>query len=251
MTRFQVWLNGISLQDVAPSIRITDVRELAPDQRIATAARASGDGMRLLHRARQSLSVAVDFTIREYSPARRKAALAAVLGWASQGGWLTLGDRPGQRLHVTAESLPHMESALGWTEELSLGFTAYESPYWEEIAPTRFPAGRKILLPGNAPTAPADFLWTAPGGSISLRIETPLSCMLLDGLPTVSGQQLALTHAAGVPVITLDGQDVLAYRTPDSSDDLLLPCGEASTVAVFCNGVSVGDCTVTARGRWL
>lgn len=251
MTRFQVWLNGMSLQDVDPSIRITDVQELAPNQLTVTASRAGGDGLRLLHRTRQSLSVTVRFTIREYSPARRKAALTAVLAWARQGGWLTLGDRPGQRLHVAADTLPYLESALGWTKELFLGFTAYESPYWEENASTLFPAGRKVLLPGNAPSAPADFRWIVPGGSVDLRIETPLSCIHLDGLSTVSGQTLALTHTAGLPVITLDGKDMLAWRTPDSSDDLLLPCGEASTVAVSCNGAAVDDCTVTARGRWL
>lgn len=251
MTPYQVWLNGLSLQDVNPSIRITDVQELAPSQLTTTAAMAAGDGLRLLRHARQSLSVAVCLTIREYSMTRRKEALAAVLAWARPGGWLTLGDRPGQRLNVVAQVLPSLQSAMRWTDALTLRFTAYEVPFWEESIPTHILPGRRIHLPGNGPAAPVDFCWTAPGGSVSLRVQTPLSCIQLDSLPTAAGQKLMLTHAGGVPIITLDGKDVLAYRTADSSDDLLLPSGETSTVEVTANGAPTQGFTLTARGRWL
>lgn len=251
MTPYQVWLNGLSLQDVDPSIRITDVQELAPSQLTATAPMAEGDGLRLLRRARQSLSVAVCLTIREYSMARRKAALAAVLAWAHPGGWLTLGDRPDQRLNVVAETLPTLQSSLRWTETLTLRFTAYETPFWEETIPTHILPDRRVHLPGNGPAAPVDFCWTTPGGNVSLCVQTPLSRIQLDDLPTGAGQKLMLTHTEGVPVLTLDGKDVLAYRTAESSDDLLLPSGKISTVEVTVNGASVQSFTLTARGRWL
>lgn len=251
MTQYQVWLNGLSLQDVDPSIRITDVQELAPSQLTATTAMAMGDGLRLLRRNRQSMSVAVCLIIREYSMSRRKAALAAVLAWARQGGWLSLGDRPGQRLNVIADALPSLTSALRWTEILTLRFTAYEAPFWEEAAPTCILPGRKVHLPGNGPAAPVDFCWETPGGNVSLCIQTPLSRIHLDSLPTSPGQQLGMAHMGGVPIITLDGKDMLVYRTADSSDDLLLASGETSIVEATANGAPIQNITLMARGRWL
>lgn len=244
MSRYDVWLNGRALHGLDPCLCITDMQELPPQQLLTTAARALGDGVHVLRQARQRLSVEVRFVIRAYAPARRKAVLQLVQAWAGSGGVLTLGDRPGQQLKVIVQELPQLQSALRWTEELSLTFTACQCPYWEQRIPTQFTPGA-VTLPGNGPNAPVDFQWTSPGGVASFRAETPLSRLVLE-LPTTTGQVLTLTHQAGVPVMALDGVDVLPYRTPDSSDDLLLPCGCASTISV-----TEGDCTLWARGRWL
>lgn len=244
MSRHQVWLNGQALHSLHPAIRITDVLEPAPHQLLTTAARAAGNGVHILRQARQSLSVEVRFVIREYAPARRKAVLQAVQAWASPGGILTLGDRPGQQLCVIAQELPCLQSALAWADTLSLCFTACQSPYWEQALPTVFAPG-PVVLPGNGPAAPVDLRWVSPGGQAAFLAETPLSRIHLN-LPTARGQVLTITHRAGVPVITLDGQDVLFSRTPDSSDDLLLPCGVPGSISV-----TPGECTLEARGRWL
>lgn len=244
MSRYQVWLNGLALHSLDPAIRITDVQELVPQQLLTTAARAAGDGLHILRQSRQSLCVEVRFVIREYRVEKRKALLQAVQSWACHGGALFLGDRPGQQLRVVMQEPPHLQSALRWTEELSLCFAAFQSPYWEQITPACFPAGQ-VTLPGNGPPAPVDFRWTAASSLESFSVETPVSRMHLN-LSIAPGQVLTLTHTASVPVITLDGQDVLTCRTLDSSDDLLLPCGIPSTV-----DISSGQCTFSARGRWL
>lgn len=249
MTRHQVWLNGRALHSMNPAIRITDVQELPPVQFVSALQRASGDGMHLLRQARQSLSVEVRFVIREYATEKRMAALQQVLTWAQPGGILTLGDRPRQRLLVTAAQLPTLQSALRWTEELSLLFTAYHGPYWEDAFPTSFTPGT-LRLPGNGPAASVDFRWLTLGGSVQFCAETPLSRLCLN-LSCAENQELLLTHLNGIPLLTLNGQDVLACRTPDSSDDLLLPCGTACTVRITANGQPAEGCTLSARGRWL
>lgn len=244
MFRHQVWLNGQALHRIDPAICITDVQELPPKQLLTTAARAAGDGLYMLRQARQSLSVEVRLVIREYAVEKRKALLQAVQAWVAAGGALALGDRPGQQLNVFLQEPPCLQSALRWTEEIALRFTACQSPYWEQASPTCFSPG-EITLPGNGPAAPVDLCWTAPGGQVTFCAETPITRLSLN-LSTAKGQQLVLAHRAGVPVITLSGQDVLSFRTPDSSDDLLLPCGTPSTVSI-----TQGECTLSARGRWL
>ena len=79
-TRYEVYLDGTPLSAVDPAILVTDVEECAPREALLSAAYARGHGTHLLSRRRESLSVRVSFMIREYDPARRKAA-AALRRW--------------------------------------------------------------------------------------------------------------------------------------------------------------------------
>lgn len=252
MTRYHVWLNGLGLQDIDPAIFITDVQEHAPEPLLTTAPRAQGDGLHILRRSRQSLSVAVRFAVREYQPARRSAILQKIRAWALQGGSLTTGDRPGQRLCVDPAELPSAHSTLRWTEELTLLFTARSLPYWEEASPTQAITPATLMLPGDAPSAPMELHWCCTAtAAVVLTITTPLSTMTFIDLPAVTGQELVITHASGVLTAFIGETDVLPCRTPESSDDLLLPCGVASAVTVTVDGAAAQGCTVSARGRWL
>jgi len=253
MTRYQVWLDGLGLQDVHPAIRVLDVQEETPSRQFTTASRALGDGQFVTRRSRNSLSITVRFAIREYSPARRKAIMQDIRAWA-QGRWLSLGDRPGQRLLVEAETLPAVQSALKWTDACSVSFIACASPYWEEAIPV--PAGQAspvITPPGDAPCCPLDLRWKcgSTSGKITLSVTTPLSSIVFSDLPINTGQELIISHENGFLSATVNGADVLACRTPQSSDDLLLNCRKANAVTVSVTGASTGDYTLSARGRWL
>lgn len=252
MTRYNVWLNGLGLQDIDPAIHITDVQEHAPEPLLTTAVRALGDGLHTLRRTRQSLSVAVRFAVREYQPARRSAILQRIRAWALQGGSLSIGNRPGQRLMVDPAALPTSHSALRWTEELTLLFTARTTPYWEEAYPTQASAPATLVLPGDAPAAPMELRWCCTSSaSVDLTITTPLTSMTFRELPALIGKELVISHEAGVLTAFIGETDVLPFRTPESSDDLLLPCGVSSLVSVQVNGADAQGCTVAARGRWL
>ena len=250
MTRYKVWLDQQGLQDLDPAIHIIDLQEQPPSQLLSTAARAQGDCVFLARRTRQSLSVTVRFAIREPRPARRQAILQKVRTWA-QGSYLSTGDRPQQRLKVQAENLPTLSSALQWTDALSITFTAYEAPFWEDAQPTTS-ATSTLYLPGDAPAAPVDMRWVCSSNTpAEVTIATPLSSITFRDLPLKAGQELVISHESGVLTATIDGADVLPSRTPESSDDLLLPCGQTSTVTVTADGVEASGCIFSARGRWL
>lgn len=253
MTRYNVWLDQLGLQDIDPAIYITDVQEQPSSQLFTTAARAGGDGLFLTRRARQSLSVTVCFAIRETRPERRQAILQKVRAWAQQGSYLSTSDRPHQRLRVEPEVLPALQSALKWTEALSLTFTAYTAPYWEEDVPATATSAHPMLtLPGDAASAPLDLRWPCTATETgTLTITTPMSGITFQDVPLAAGQELIISHESGWLTATLGGVDVLPFRTPDSSDDLLLPCGQTSTVSFTLNGAAAEGCTFSARGRWL
>ncbi|MBQ8312612.1 MAG: hypothetical protein IJX84_05345 [Clostridia bacterium] len=249
MTRYKVWLDQQGLQDLDPAIHIIDLQEQPPSQLLSTAARAQGDGVFLARRTRQSLSVTVRFAIREPRPARRQAILQKVRTWA-QGSYLSTGDRPQQRLKVQAENLPTLSSALKWTDALSITFTAYEAPFWEDAQPTS--ATSTLYLPGDAPPAPLDMRWVCSSNApAEVTIATPLSSITFRDLPLKAGQELVISHESGTLTATIDGADVLPHRTPESSDDLLLPCGQISTVTVTADSTTTSGCIFSARGRWL
>lgn len=252
MTRFRIWLDGLGLQDIDPSIRIIDVQEHTPQQAQTTAAKAAGDGLHVLHRRRESLSVEIRFAIRDQHPDRRSAILQKVKAWASQGGSLSVSHRPGLRLMVIPGQLSNF-SSLRWTENLALTFTACHVPYWEDAHPTQATVSPAALfLPGDAPAAPMDLRWRSSlSGQLALTITTPLSSITFRNVQVTADQELLISHDAGVLTATLDGTDLLPHRTPESSDDLLLPCGQTSTVSVTANGEAVQGCTLIARGRWL
>lgn len=252
MTRFRIWLDGLGLQDIDPSIHIIDVQEHTPQQALATAARAVGDGLHVLRRSRESLSVAICFAIREQRPSRRSAILQKIKAWSRQGGSLTVSHRPGLRLMVAPGQLSNF-SSLRWTETLTLTFTARRVPYWEDAHPTQATASpASLFLPGDAPAAPLDLRWRSSlSGQLTLTVTTPLSSITFSNVQVTAEQELLISHEAGVLTATLDGADILPYRTPKSSDDLMLPCGQISTVSVTANGEAVHGCALIARGRWL
>lgn len=253
MTRYDVWLDQLSLAHSAPELLLLDVEEHQPVLDVQTFAPALGDGLHLGPLARQSLSVHVRFAVRARDPARRKAILQKLRTQAEHTRHLAVSDRPGQFLAVDTATLPASQSALKWAEDLTLIFTACRIPYWQQQAPTRAGSAHPVLCPpGDAPACPLDVTWQHQGSAtaVTLTLITPLSRITLRQMSIAPGETLQLTHPEGILAARVGARDVLACRTPDSSDDLLLPCGVHSTV-----NISAGDIphtfTLAARGRWL
>lgn len=250
MKRYQVWLDGKSLNDIDPAVRVIDIREHAPASRLEALPRAMGDGMHVTRHSRDALSVTVSFVIREYQPTLRKTIMQKIRAWA-QGHVLQISDRPGQRLTVKADQLPSLGSALKWTDTCSVTFTARDMPYWEEAFPTEN-AASSLTVPGDAPFCPLDLRWTCRhSGAVTLVIETPLSRIVFIELQVSPGQELVISHPQGIFAAALNSQDILPCRTPASSDDLLVPCGCESTVSVYVDDQAAQGVILSARGRWL
>ena len=111
-TRYDVYMDNLPLDAVDPAIYVTDVQETPVSYDATTLQRAKGDGLRVLRRLRDSKQVRVSFMVRETDVDRRRDIIQRAAAWAMGGRYLSLGDRPGQRLRVVCDTLPSVTSAL-------------------------------------------------------------------------------------------------------------------------------------------
>lgn len=251
INRFSCTLNGVSPQSVHSAIRVTDLTELPPRLRVTTVPTAR-HGLRLLRRVRESLTVRVSFLLADYDPVSRREALAALHAWACPGGILTVSDRPGQQLQVECDTLPMM-SALCWSDEISIDFTAYAVPFWEtaEETSTATTGSAALTLPGTADDCPVcvEVANTGPDALTALTLQCGDTQIAFEGLAIPPGIVLSLGYRNGLLYAEADGVSVLMQRTASSSDCLLADAGSAVSVAV------TADQHVSAifhgRGRFL
>lgn len=242
MTRYGVWLDGLPLHEIDPAIYITDIQEQAPHMNVATVARAKGDGLFVTRRSRESLSVQVGFTIREYDTARRKSIMQKVIAWAKGGKYLSISDRPDQRLRIEVDQLPTISSSLKWTQELSIVFTAYAFPYWENTYADTITttSNASMTVMGDADHAPVDATIEGANGTVTITADKTTIT-----LENVSGS-VEISHGDdGILRIMAGGQSILSKRTPESSDDLIATPGRLNDFIV-----SGGTATFRVRGVW-
>lgn len=253
-TRFACWLDGRGLQDVDPAVCVTDIRENPARLRIETGSLARDDGLRLTGRARERLDVTVCFAVRQSDPGRRALILDDVLAWAGDG-FLTVNYRPGQRLRVRYTDLPALGSSLRWTDTLSVTFTAFAVPYWEDATPAVARAGSAstrsalTLVPrGNADACLLEAEITAAGAVNTITLSAPRGRFSLTGLGLSAGRKLTVAYEDGLLRLAVDGISVLDKRGADSTDDIPLTPRVPNTIVVAADG----PCTavVRARGRY-
>lgn len=250
LSRFQAALDGAQLAAIDESIVITDLRESA-DEIITAETGSIGNGSRFVRSKREKLTVTVDFCIREQDTARRMAVLARVQRWAAAGGLLTRDDRPGKRLRVLCDTPPALKSAMGWTDTFSVSFSAYRWPFWESIAITSITTDghSKIFVDGTAACKADAHIAADADGLTELAVTTACGSIRLDDLALTAGQAVEIDHTEdGYLRIRCGDQSLLANRTPDSSDDLLLPAGHSD---VHVSGNVPVRMTLRARGAWL
>lgn len=249
--RFSCALRGVPMESIDPVVRVTDVTELPPRMWVTTAPTAR-HGLKLLRRVRESLTVRVSFLMHEYDPARRRELLSRVHAWADRGGWLTTSDRPGQRLSVVCDTLPTL-SALCWSDELQLEFTAYAVPFWETEAEseTVTDSTATLTLDGNADGCPVSAEITNAGANTltTLTLQCGNTQMTFDGLALAPGGAFTLTAENGLLRAEVQGESVLMRRTADSSDLLLADGGVETAVRVSAD--QAVHARFHARGRWL
>ena len=255
-TRYDVYMDNMPLSAVDPAIYVTDVQETQPAYDTTAMARARGDGARVTRRVRDSLQVRVYFAVRETDIDRRRDIIQRAAAWAMGGRYLSIGDRPGQRLRVVCDTLPSVTSALRWTQDLIMVFTAYAMPYWEADTPIRasFTGTSGTATIRQAGTAPcfleAEISNTSGATLTSLSLTADGQKMAFEGLSLGAGKTLKIYYDENwILRAEVDGASVLAQRTADSADDLVLQPGKSTTVTIAAShAVSV---TLKARGLWL
>lgn len=250
-TPFDCTLNSVPLSSLDESICVLDVREPAPKLRLTTLAARSG-GLQLLERQRESISVEVSLAIHEPDPIRRKEVFHSVLAWAEAGGTLTISDRPEQQLQVICSQPPEI-SADEWMTALKITFTSTRVPYWEasQLTQVSTTGTAALTVPGTAPSAPVSVLLVNTGTEAitQLTLHCGSTQMVFDSLTLPAGSIFLMTQSGGCLTAMVDNISVLKYRTPDSDDLLLAPCGKASTV--YASAAQPTNANFAVRGRYL
>lgn len=242
LTRYGVWLDHLALHDIDPTICITDIQEQPGASNVVTHPRAAGHGLFVTRRSRESLSVVVRFAVREYDVTRRKAIVQRITAWAKAGRYLSVNDRPGQVLCVEVDELPTITSALKWTQDMAITFTAYALPFWRDEYPTILTTSGEdfMLVPGDADSAQVDASIRPDGDSVTISVGD--TSITLEGI----SNDVEISHGDdGILRITSGGESIFAKRTPQSSDDLLAVPGRANAVSI-----TGGTATVRVRGCW-
>lgn len=261
MTLCDCRLNGLSPAAIDPAVLLIDVREHPPQMSRLTLPMAGREGLQLTRQQRASLSVTCELELHDPDPVRRKSLCQRVARWAAPGGWLTLSDRPGQRLRVTCDAPPVLPSALHWTQPVSVTFTAWEAPWWEDARPTAAtataPAATGSLLlrpPGDLP-APLAASFTAQGAVSALSLACGGATVALSGLAMAAGETLTIDYDDRqlLRIVIRSGagaeRSALRCRSADSPDDLWLTPRQDNKVSWQAAGPVTAS--VSARGRYL
>ena len=202
-----------------------------------------------------STSVTVTFELHIYSTPARQAALQSVISWARDGGVLEVNDREGQYLSCVCTKYPSIDSVKKWTNPLSITFTAYKVPYWEESSPTSVTiSGRNssgsLELPGNGGDALVSCSIRAGGTLTSLRVTVGNTYIDLNNMSVPSGGYVDITYDSDKHiVISINGASGLSRRTGLSSDNLMAPSGKSTRVSIL-SSVTI-TATFSARGCWM
>lgn len=249
-TRYSVWMDQKAMHDIDPSIYIIDISESPPSIDVLTMRNGGRDGTHLINRHRQNLTVTIRFMVREYGTQRRKEIFSRIAAWAKSGKYLSISDRPSQRLRAVCIAPPTVQSSLKWTETQEITFMAYEKPYWEDEYGSKATASGNtgsvnLFVPGNADKALLGFSVANVSGAAltAFSVSVNGTKMQFAGLNVPSGGKIeAYYDDEGYLHIPM------ANRTPDSNDDLIVRCGEINKISFTADqAVSV---IFEARGRW-
>lgn len=257
MTRYRVALDGKELDTVATDIIITDVAYSAPAVQHVTASLAARNGMHVQGETFGTSSVTVSFEIHEQRIGVRQETCRKIQAWAIKGGVLTTNDRPRQRLFVKCDVLPTISSALRWTEKLRVVFTAYEKPFWEDMHITKTTVGAsgetaKLYVDGSAIDTPMSVIVTNVGSSqiTSIMVCAGDTAMEFENVTLDAGATFEIGYDdRGFLYITAGGESCMANRTPESADDLIIPCGKMTDVGFAADGTATA--VFMARGRYV
>lgn len=245
ITRYKVWMDNIGLQDLDDAICITDIKEKTPKINAVTAAKPLGGGSHLLLLRRDSISITVRFAIRAYDIATRKRIMSAVRAWAHEG-YLSINDRPGQRLWVVCDKPPVVESALKWTAEMEMTLTAYDVPYWEADTPytgtyTGKNGSANLTNPGDIESV-LEATITPAAALHSFTIGANGNTFAFSGLSIASGSAVEISHTPqGILRVKSGSTSLLGKRSATSADEIIIKPGtnavsftaDASCTAIF------------------
>lgn len=248
ITRYEAWKGGIPLSSIAPEIIITDIEENQPRLNIDSRSFPIGNGSRVLDVSRETLSVTLRFVVRAYDPADRQAIVSEIVKWAKTGNALEVSSRDGLYLECMLTNAPFVKNALKWTDPVTMTFTAYEVPFWQEKMPTK-----TVLsgISGSVAIVPRGTEKTVLEFSVKNTESSTLDTFQVNGLnEQIRFENLGLSSGATINVSIENGLLMLPVgkRTPESNDFIFLNPNTANNIS-FSSDKSA-QVTFSARGRY-
>lgn len=235
-------LSGISLLSLDSRLTLTDAQEL-PAWETPLSERAGMHGRFPAGLRRRSLEIRLSVHMKAWDVRERGNLYQKLCGWAKPGP-LTVSWRENQQLQTDVCYVESLPSVHAWTRTVTVRLTAHLQPFFRDTEPlllkeTAARVSFSLTPPGTAGAA-ADLKVVNQEADelLQLTAETRKgnerqSFLTLRGLDLLAGEAVEISHDAfGLLQIRARGASVLACRTPESSDDLILVSGEEQVLRV-------------------
>ena len=251
-SRYSATLNNTTLASLDSSILVLDIREPKREIKDIVSQIAKRHGARWYERQYGMVSVTILFEIHKYSIADRREVCEKVKKWARNGGVLETNDRSGQYLQCVCTEFPAVSSAKNWTEPLSMTFTGYSIPFWQDkTATTKTLTGTSgsdtLSVDGSVDGALVEAEITAGASVTSVALTVNGKTLTLSNLSLENGQIVKIKYDTnGVQSIKVGSTSLLNKRT--GADDLLAKCGSNTLAFESSAAVTV---VFSIKGWWL
>lgn len=253
ISRYWATLNGVPLNSISQDILILDIEYESPNITTETHEVAKRQGSRIYRRYIGRNSVTINFAIRAYDIMDRQEICKSIARWAKNGGVLQTSDRKGQRLHCVCDRFPTITSALKWTDTLSVTFSAYALPFWEEISAstltiTGTSKNGSLYVPGSVDNAMVEASIKANSALSNITLKVNDYFITLSGLSVAAGQIIEIAYSDEmIQSIKVGNTSILNKRS--GSDDLIANCGETNNFSISSNASVTA--TFKVRGLWI
>ena len=254
-------LNGVQLDEIDPRIIIKGIEGGAGKDSVSTANLGSGDGTRITNKRRDSIEVAVRFSmnIRRDTLSERAAVLEAINAWAAKGGWLTISYKPDRQLLVDEVVTPGEGDLWKRLSEYTITFKAHAVPYWQQETAaagstgTAMSGSGTMTVEGSAKTVADAVLQNMSGAVISTAsIAIGGNVMTFNDLNLGNGQSLTIDHAIvkgkNVIRIRIGNTSVMARRSEGSADEFEVAPG---AIGFSFSAQRACRLSVSCRGRFV
>ena len=256
----RISLNGQPLDALGPEVRVTEAAELPPELRVSASPNGKYDGAHVTGEWRRSLSLRVRAALLSRSAVRRALLADRLRAWAVPGGRLRLSTRPGQFLDCRCTALPSFGGEWKWAEEISLGFTAYGVPFWQDDTLTRTQVSGTQISAGIRPPGTAErcFLrWSLTNRSgssltsLTVKNADNGTFITLSGISVSPGGLVTADYDLNGYLSIKDGNGntLLPKRTAASYDDVVLNQRSGNTIEITAS--CEVDGVISARGLYL
>lgn len=254
VSRYEVWLNDVALSSIDPAIHLTDIAYDPIQPERTTTKHAGRDGS--YSGRRDSISAnktTVSFSVRKYSTTERQRVVNEIQRWATGGGWLKTSDRQGQRIRAVCTKFPAVQSAMRWLDTLTVEFTAYDWPFWEDEIPntaTVGSGGTGTLLSNGARPCDVEAVITAYASVSSFTATCGGTSIALSGISLSDGDVVNIRYTEDHHLLEIKKgtTSLLDKRTTASSDDLIAQPG-SNAVSFTCSASA--SCQFIAKGAYL